>query len=128
MCTCCHCMLFCKTVQQFHMEDYEISNKTVKECLSHRYVMKLPRQTSHENDDVTTQKWPQFVPDDVKHNDIYVMNEYICICCRNSLRQKKPQKFLIRHVQIVYSCKTSHKIYRTNCHWREESFLHKSYS
>ena len=53
--------------------------------------MKLHRHTSHENDDVTTHKWPQFVPDDVEHDDIYVMNEYICICCRNSLRQKKPK-------------------------------------
>ena len=70
------------------MEDYDISNETVKESLSHRYVMKLQRHTSHENDGVTTHKWPQFVPDDVKHGDIYVMNEYICIHCRNSLRQK----------------------------------------
>ena len=51
--------------------------------------MKLHRHTSHENDDVTTHKWPQFVPDDVKQDDIYVMHEYICIHCRNSLRQKK---------------------------------------
>ena len=35
VCTCCHCMLFCKTVQQFHTEDYDISNETVRECLSH---------------------------------------------------------------------------------------------
>ena len=91
VCTCCHCMLFCKTVQQFHMEDYDISNETVKECLSHRYVMKLHRHTSHENDDGTTHKWPQFAPDDVKHNNIYVMNEYICTHCRNSLRQKEPK-------------------------------------
>ena len=35
VCTCCHCMLFCKTVQQFHMKDYDMSNETVKECLSH---------------------------------------------------------------------------------------------
>ena len=48
--------------------------------------------TSDENDDMRTHKWPQFVPDDVKHNDIYVMNEYICIHCRNSLRQKKKPK------------------------------------
>ena len=63
----------------------------VKECLSHQNVMKLHRYTSHENDDVTTHKWPQFVPDDVEHDDIYVMNEYIRIWCRNSLRQKKPK-------------------------------------
>ena len=51
--------------------------------------MKLHRHTSHENDNITTHKWPQFVPDDVEHDNIYVMNEFICICCRNSLRQKK---------------------------------------
>ena len=109
--TCCHHMLVHKTVQQFHMEDYDISNETVKECLSHLYVMKLHRHTSHENNDMTTNKYPQFVPDDVEHNDLYIMNEYFCICCRNSLRQNK--KCLTRHVQIVYSCMTSHRIYRT---------------
>ena len=50
--------------------------------------MKVHRQTSHENDDVTAHKLPQFVADDVEHNDIYVMNEYICVCCKNSLRKK----------------------------------------
>ena len=35
VCTCCHHMLFCKTVQQFNIKDYDMSNKTVKECLSH---------------------------------------------------------------------------------------------
>ena len=39
---------------------------------------------------MTTYKWPQFVADDVEHDNIYVMNEFICIHCRNSLRQKKP--------------------------------------
>ena len=91
VCTCCHWMSFHKTVQQFNMKDYDISNETVKECLSHQYVMKLYRHTSHENHDMTTHKWPQFVPDHVEHDDIYVMNEYICMCCRNSLRQKKNQ-------------------------------------
>ena len=51
--------------------------------------MKQHRHTSHENNDMTTHKWPQFVPDNIEHDDIYVMNEYICIHCRNSLRQKK---------------------------------------
>ena len=35
VCTCCHHMLFLNTVQQFHKEDYDMSNETVKECLSH---------------------------------------------------------------------------------------------
>ena len=62
-----------------------MSNETVKECLSHRYLKKLQRHTSHENDKIRTDKCPQFVQDDVEHDDIYVMNEFICICCRNSL-------------------------------------------
>ena len=33
-----------------------MSNEKVKECLSHQYVMKLHRHTSHENDDMTTHK------------------------------------------------------------------------
>ena len=53
--------------------------------------MKLHRHTSSENDDMTTNTWPQFVADDVENDDIYVMNEFICICCRNSLQQKKPK-------------------------------------
>ena len=51
--------------------------------------MKLHRHTSHENDEIRTNKWPQFVQDDMEHDDIYFMNESICICCRNSLRHKK---------------------------------------
>ena len=82
-------MLLHKTMQQFHMKDYDTNNETVKECLSHQYVMKLHRYTSYENDNITTQKWPQFLPDDVEHDNIYVMNEFICIHCRNSLRQTK---------------------------------------
>ena len=34
VCTCCHCMLFHKPVQLFHMQDYDISNETVKASLS----------------------------------------------------------------------------------------------
>ena len=68
-----------------------MSNQTVKECLSHWNVMKLHRHTSHENDDMTTHIWPQFVLDDVEDDDIYVMNEFICICCSNCLWQKKPK-------------------------------------
>ena len=85
-------MLFCKTVQQFHMEDYDISNETVKESLSHRYVMKLHRHTPDEIDDMTTHKWPQFVPDDVKHNDIYVMNEFLWYTLQKQLETKKKKK------------------------------------
>ena len=86
--------------------------------------MELHGHTSDNNDEMRINKWPQFVPDDVEHGDIYVMNEFICIHCKNSLRQKKPKI----HVQMVFSYVTSHRIYKTYCHWREELFLHESHS
>ena len=89
VCTCCHRMLFHKTVQLFHTTQYDMSDETVKQCLSHRYVMKLHMHTSQVNDEMRTHEWPQFVQDVVEHDDIDTMDEYICICCKNSLQQKK---------------------------------------
>ena len=42
---------------------------------------------------------------------------------QKQLMAKKNQKCLTRHVQMVCSYITSHRIYRTYCHWREELFL-----
>ena len=53
--------------------------------------MKLHRHTSQENDEMRTHEWPQFLQDDVEHDDIYIMDEFICIHCRNSLQQKNPK-------------------------------------
>ena len=53
--------------------------------------MKLHRHKSQENDEMRTHAWPQFVQDDVEHDDIYIMDEYICIHCKNSLQQKRPK-------------------------------------
>ena len=85
VCTCCHHMLFHKTVQLFHTTQYDMSDETVKQCLSHWFVMKLNRHTSQENGKMRTHEWQQFVQDD----DIYIIDEYICIHCNNSLQQKK---------------------------------------
>ena len=89
VCTCCHHMLFCKTVQLFHTTQYDMSDETVKQCLSHRYVMTLHKHTSQVNDEMRTHEWPQFVQDVVENHDIDTMDEYICIHCKNSLQQKK---------------------------------------
>ena len=51
-----------------------MNNETIKECLSHQYVMKLHRHMC--NDEMRTNKWPQFVQDDVEHDDIYAMNVF----------------------------------------------------
>ena len=58
-------------MQLFHSTDHDMCDKIVNECLSHQYVMKLHRHTSHEDDEIRTNKWPQFVQDDVQHDDIY---------------------------------------------------------
>ena len=63
-------MLFCKTVWLFNTTDYDTSDDTVKQCLSHQYVVKLHRHTCHENVEIRTNKWPEFVQDDVQHGDI----------------------------------------------------------
>ena len=84
-------MLFHKTVQLFHTTQCDMSDERVKQCLSHGYVMKLHRHISQENDEMRTHEWPQFVQDDVEHDDIDIMDEYICIHCKNSLQPKKPK-------------------------------------
>ena len=124
VCSCCHHMLFHKTVQLFHTTDYDMNDEIVKSCLSHWYVMKSHRHTSSENNDIITNTWLQFVADDVEHDDIYVMNEFIYIHCRNSLWHKN-QKCLTRHVQMVCSYMIFHRICRTYYHWGEELFLLK---
>ena len=62
--------------------------------------MKLHRHASHKNVEMTTSKWPQFVVDDVEHDDIYVMNEFICIDCINSLQQKMPDQACANGLQL----------------------------
>ena len=36
VCTCCHCMLFSKTVTPFNIREYDMNNDIVQKCLSHR--------------------------------------------------------------------------------------------
>ena len=57
--------------------------------------MKLHRHASHENNNSTTHKWPQFVADDVQHDNIYIMTEFICIHCRNSLTLSTPHMTIV---------------------------------
>ena len=48
---CAHAVITCyfnKTVWLFRTTNYDTSDETVKECLSHQYVMKLHRHASHE--------------------------------------------------------------------------------
>ena len=120
VCTCCHRMLFCKTVQLFHMEDYDISNETVKASLLQRYVMKLHKHTPDENDDMTTHISGHNLYQMMWNRMTYMLWMNIFVYGAKIVCDKKIQKCLIRHVQMVYNCMTSHKIYKIYCCWREE--------
>ena len=129
VCICCHHMLFCKTVQLFNITDYEMSNGMVKECLSHWYVMKLHRHTTHENDEIRTNKWPQF---SARWCETWwhICYEWIYLyTLQKHLKAKKKKKDAWPGMcKMVFSYMTSHRIYKTYFHWREEWFLHKSHS
>ena len=43
VCTCCHHILFNKTVKPFNIREYDLNNDTVQECLSHHYRMTLQK-------------------------------------------------------------------------------------
>ena len=38
---CAHAVIICYFIKLCDSTDYDMSDETVKECLSHRYVMKL---------------------------------------------------------------------------------------
>ena len=59
VCTCCHCMLFCKTVKPSKLTDFDVSNDIVQKCLLCRYVMKVHKHREHprENEE-SSHEWP----------------------------------------------------------------------
>ena len=40
VCTCCHRLLFCKTVRKFLIDEYGNTNEVVQKCLPHQYKSK----------------------------------------------------------------------------------------
>ena len=93
VCTCCHRLLFQKTVVPFHLQEYDMTNDTVKQSLSYRYRMKLHKnQTSQEHCQYMQHEWPQ-ISQNYPHddNDVTYMEEFICIRCRQNLKQKNPK-------------------------------------
>ena len=66
--------------------------KSSKKSSSHRYVMKIHSQSpSTIHNRVTGNNWPVIVQYTEEDNSVSYEKEFICIHCRNSLRQKKPK-------------------------------------
>ena len=95
VCTCCHRLLFHKTVVPFHLQEYDMTNDTVQNSLSYRYRMKLHKTlTSQQHCQYMQHEWPhisQNNPHDDDDDDAIYMEEYICIRCRQSLKQRNPK-------------------------------------
>ena len=93
VCTCCHHLLFHKTVVPFHLQEYDMTNDTVKKVLSYCYRMKLHKnQTSQEHCRYMQHEWPQ-ISQNYPHddNDVTYMEKFICIRCRQNLKQRNPK-------------------------------------
>ena len=92
VCTCCHQMLFCKTVQSFNITDYNMKNNIVRKCLSFQYRMKIQRyQTSQENQEYMQHEWPYTKQRTRESDEATYMEEFICIWCKISLQRKNPK-------------------------------------
>ena len=79
-------------LRNFLIDEYDNTNEVVQNCLSHRYKSKqnaiqkcngIFGQTQDETPDNNG------CSSNSGHN--YMENEFICIHCRNCLRQKKPK-------------------------------------
>ena len=101
VCTCCHCMLFNKTVKPFNIREYDMNNDIMQKCLSHHYRLTLQKSVpAKKSVETINNEWPTVEDRKSEADNTYTMSEFIGIWCRN-VRQKKNQKCLIRHVQMV---------------------------
>ena len=78
--------MFHKNVGLFNISEYDMNNEIVEKSLSHRYVMKIYRQSPSTIDNrVTGNNWPVIVQHTEEDNSVSCEKEFICIYYRNSL-------------------------------------------
>ena len=53
-------------MQLVNITDYDMSNETIKEKFIKSMCNGIAQHISHENDKMTTNKWPQFMLGDVE--------------------------------------------------------------
>ena len=89
VCTCCHHLLFRKTVKTFNIEEYEMSNPIVKKSLSYQYQMVITNNidnTTSGKCEYYKYKWNEMSGHEFELNEDTFIQEFICIQCRNSLK------------------------------------------
>ena len=86
VCTCCHCMLFSKTVKPFNIREYDMNNDIVQKCLSHHYRLTLQKSVpATKHVETITNEWPTVEDRQSEADNTYTMSEFICTWCRNVL-------------------------------------------
>ena len=82
ICTCCHHLLFKKTVKKFNIHEYEITNPIVKKSLSYQYQMVI---TNNSNNTTSGKcqyykyKWNEMSGHEPELNENTFIQEFICI-------------------------------------------------
>ena len=90
VCTCCHRMLFRKTVRKFKEHDYDFTNDVVRKSLSYRFILKVKQLMNH-NVVLGAINSIEELSNKLTDSAEIVFDEYICIRCRNALRSKRPR-------------------------------------
>ena len=89
VCTCCHHILFLKTVKPFNIGEYDMNNEIVQKCLSHCYKMTLQKLVPGDtNVETVNNDWPSVEDKISETHNVYTMSEFICIWYRNSLTKE----------------------------------------
>ena len=94
VCTCCHRMLFRKTVKKFNIDEYEMTNPIVKKSLSYRYQMIITNNSNSTGSgkcEYHKYNWNESSGDEHELNEDTFIEEFICIRCRNCLKLRKPK-------------------------------------
>ena len=92
VCTCCHRMMFRKSVKHFHVNEYRMDNYIVRKSLSYHYRMKVYNGNNDlpPSNQYIQHEWPQMMNTNGENQDFNYMDEYICIQCKTNLQLKNP--------------------------------------
>ena len=92
VCTCCHHMMFRKSVKHFHVNEYQMNNYIVRKSLSYHYRMKVYNGNNDlpPSNQYIQHEWPQMMNTNGENQDFNYMDEYICIRCKTNLQLKNP--------------------------------------
>ena len=94
VCTCCHHLLFKKTVKKFNIQEYEISNPIVKKSLSYQYQMVITNNSNNTGSgkcQYYKYKWNEMSEHEPELNEDTFIQQFICTQCRDYLKLQKPK-------------------------------------